>query len=51
MKTTQPKDWVCQECGKTFTLKAAERAMSSTQGCPKCGGADIDLRAPKEACS
>jgi predicted nucleic acid-binding Zn-ribbon protein len=32
----------CQECGKKFkTTAAAERASSN--GCPKCGGCDIDL--------
>jgi len=32
----------CQECGRKFkTTKAAERA--SKNGCPKCGGVDIDL--------
>lgn len=32
----QPKDWQCQECGKRMTLRQAE------QGCPKCGGMDIE---------
>ena len=32
----------CLECGKKFrTVKAAERA--SHNGCPGCGGVDIDL--------
>jgi predicted nucleic acid-binding Zn-ribbon protein len=32
----------CQECGRKFkTSGAAERAASD--GCPKCGGVDIDL--------
>jgi transcription elongation factor Elf1 len=32
----------CMECGRKFrTLKAAERAY--TNGCPKCGGTDIDI--------
>ena len=32
----------CLECGKKFkTVRAAERA--SYEGCPKCGGCDIDL--------
>lgn len=32
----------CQECGRKFkTAKSAERA--SMDGCPKCGGVDIDL--------
>jgi ssDNA-binding Zn-finger/Zn-ribbon topoisomerase 1 len=39
-----PKDWQCQECGKRLMLKAAEKALSGSDGCPKCGGADIDLR-------
>lgn len=34
--------WKCQECGRRFrTAKAAERA--SNNGCPGCGGVDIDL--------
>lgn len=32
----------CYECGKKFiTVKAAEKA--SHDGCPKCGGVDIDV--------
>ena len=32
----------CLECGHQFrTVKAAERAANN--GCPKCGGVDIDL--------
>lgn len=34
--------FACMECGKKFkTAKAAERA--SYNGCPKCGGCDIDI--------
>jgi hypothetical protein len=34
--------WKCQECGRKFrTVKAAERAASD--GCPGCGGVDIDV--------
>lgn len=34
--------YVCLECGKKFkTEKAAEKAVDD--GCPKCGGTDIDL--------
>lgn len=43
---TKPKaarDWQCQECGHRMTLAQAERASRNVQGCPKCGGADIDL--------
>jgi len=37
----------CKECGKVFkTTKAAEKA--SHNGCPKCGGVDIDLKVPKK---
>jgi uncharacterized protein YlaI len=43
-KAKAPRDWQCQECGKRMTAKAAERAMyGGTDGCPKCGGMDIDL--------
>ena len=38
----QPKDWQCQECGRTMTLKQAERASSA--GCPGCNGTDVDLK-------
>ena len=32
----------CQECGKKFkSAKSAENACNN--GCPKCGGSDIDL--------
>lgn len=40
-KKAAAKDWKCQECGKRFTLKGAERA--SSVGCSGCGGSDIDL--------
>lgn len=34
--------WKCLECGKKFrTTNAAHKA--SLNGCPKCGGVDIDL--------
>ncbi len=34
----------CNECGKKFkTVKAAERAAFGDNGCPKCGGSDIDI--------
>lgn len=39
--------FACQECGHKFrTIKAAERAAFGPNGCPKCGGADIDLSSP-----
>jgi len=32
----------CMECGRQFaTVRAARRAVD--QGCPRCGGTDIDL--------
>jgi len=34
----------CQECGKLFyTVEAAKRAAFGDDGCPKCGGSDIDI--------
>lgn len=44
------KNWQCQECGKRMTLKAAERVMYGADGCPKCGGADIDLAVETAQC-
>ena len=38
--------FACQECGhKFYSAKAAERAMHGDDGCPRCGGTDIDLYA------
>lgn len=40
--------WYCQECGHRFqSAAAAERAVFG-DGCPKCGGTDVDesLRPP-----
>lgn len=35
--------FACQECGHKFkTIAAAEKAAFGPNGCPKCGGADID---------
>jgi hypothetical protein len=34
--------FVCLECGRKFkTAQAAEKAAND--GCPKCGGVDIDI--------
>ncbi len=34
----------CQECGHKFkSVAAAERATFGDEGCPGCGGTDIDL--------
>ena len=34
----------CMECGKKFySVTAARRAMNGDEGCPGCGGSDIDL--------
>lgn len=39
--------WACMECGRKFkTARAAARA--SYNGCPSCGGVDID-NVPVEA--
>jgi DNA-directed RNA polymerase subunit RPC12/RpoP len=41
-RLAEEKGYKCLECGKKFkTAKAAEKAMDN--GCPKCGGSDIDL--------
>lgn len=43
---TKSDSFYCQECGRKFkTVAAAEKAAS--EGCPKCGGVDIDEGAPK----
>lgn len=35
--------FICMECGKKFyTVAAAERASFGDNGCPGCGGSDID---------
>ncbi len=54
----QSSGFACMECGHKFqTIKAAERAAFGDRGCPKCGGADIDLvgpaarKAARKACS
>lgn len=40
-------EYECQECGKKFyTAKAAYRAANN--GCPKCGGYDVDLYVEKK---
>jgi DNA-directed RNA polymerase subunit RPC12/RpoP len=39
--------FACMECGRKFrTVGAAQRATN--QGCPGCGGSDIDLYVPSE---
>ncbi len=40
-RKAKPKSFVCLECGKRLTAKAAQRAVN--HGCPSCGGVDIDL--------
>lgn len=40
-KVKSKKEWQCMECGKLLSSKGASKAMS--EGCPKCGGVDIDL--------
>lgn len=46
---TKDSGFACMECGHRFrTVKAAEKASFGPDGCPKCGGSDIDLAEPKE---
>lgn len=41
-------DFYCQECGHHFrTIAGAEKAMCGPDGCPKCGGSDIDQGEPE----
>lgn len=43
-KTAKDSGFACMECGYRFkTIKAAEKASFGPDGCPQCGGADIDL--------
>lgn len=36
--------FACQECGKKFySAASADRAAFGDNGCPKCGGSDIDV--------
>lgn len=47
MPKTNEMAWHCQECGRKFrTAKAAERAAMGDDGCPGCGGSDIDFSSP-----
>jgi predicted nucleic acid-binding Zn-ribbon protein len=40
----------CQECGKKFkTVATAQKA--SNNGCPKCGGVDIDIDTDNPTCA
>jgi len=49
-KTTS--GFACNECGHRFrTVAAAEKASFGPDGCPGCGGADIDLGAAAPAAS
>jgi Zn finger protein HypA/HybF involved in hydrogenase expression len=46
MATKRQPEFECQECGKKFySVAAAERALNE-DGCPKCGGSDIDIYLP-----
>lgn len=38
--------WTCQECGKRFRSVAGAR-NAADNGCPRCGGVDIDLGPPR----
>jgi DNA-directed RNA polymerase subunit RPC12/RpoP len=38
----------CMECGRKFySVAAANKAAFGDNGCPGCGGSDIDLPRPK----
>jgi len=49
-ETTAPKpkrrrivrDWQCNECKRLMTFEQAERAVYSLDGCPGCGGTDVE---------
>ena len=44
--STNSSGFACMECGKKFrTIRAAEKA--SSEGCPRCGGCDVDLDVSK----
>jgi len=46
-KASNEAGFFCQECGHAFrTIKAAEKASFGDEGCPRCGGSDIDLGRP-----
>jgi DNA-directed RNA polymerase subunit RPC12/RpoP len=47
-KAKPARDFVCLECGRRMTARAAERATTGNDGCPGCGGVDIDLYVPKD---
>ena len=35
--------FACRECGTRLSAKRAALALNSEDGCPGCGGSDIDL--------
>lgn len=42
--------FACMECGKKFySAKAAEKASFGDNGCPGCGGSDIDVYLERDA--
>lgn len=44
MEKSAGSGFACMECGHKFrSVKAAEHAAFGPNGCPKCGGSDIDL--------
>jgi hypothetical protein len=40
------KDFECMECGTRLTTEEAMRAVNGDDGCPGCGGVDIDIAVP-----
>lgn len=50
MKQKRVPLFQCLECGKKFySAKAAEKASFGDEGCPGCGGSDIDQYAPGDS--
>ncbi len=48
MAKAKSSGFVCMECGHKFrTVAAAQKAAFGAAGCPRCGGADIDMPAPE----
>ena len=42
MATKSVRDWQCNECKRFMTFQTAQRAIEGDDGCPKCGGVDIE---------
>ena len=40
--------FMCLECGKKFKSVASARRAMDEDGCPNCGGSDIDLHLERD---